>query len=165
MQKTFTFNSLPHNVAELQQLPEASLTDPFATAALVILGYCEFRNSKENCYDMIEFLNGPYTLTPMAKSFIKDRLDYGNDYVPYSYFDGATPQNDYTVPAPFSITVYDNPYSYNEENYARLLVRSGGADNLRFISLRKKPSTGQWFLFEAQILGGIRIPVSKDAWA
>ena len=35
----------------------------------------------------------------------------------------------------------------------------------RAIRLRKKPSTGQWFLIEIQCLSDIRVPVETDPWA
>lgn len=35
----------------------------------------------------------------------------------------------------------------------------------RPLKLRNKPSTGQWFLWEQQLLTGIRIPVEADPWA
>ena len=52
-----------------------------------------------------------------------------------------------------------------EEGYKRLDIKSGGADTPRPITLRLKPSTGQWFLWEQIILVGIRVPVSQDPWA
>ena len=33
------------------------------------------------------------------------------------------------------------------------------------IKLRKKPSTGQWFLNDIQCLADIRVPVEEDPWA
>jgi hypothetical protein len=33
------------------------------------------------------------------------------------------------------------------------------------VTLRLKPSTGQWFLWDQMLLAGIREPKSKDAWA
>jgi len=46
-----------------------------------------------------------------------------------------------------------------------MYVTSGGADSPRPIKLRKKPSTGQWFLNEIQCLSDIRTPVAADPWA
>ena len=52
-----------------------------------------------------------------------------------------------------------------DDNWATMFVKSAGADSPRQIKLRKKPSTGQWFLNEIQCLSDIRIPVSADPWA
>ena len=46
-----------------------------------------------------------------------------------------------------------------------LYVACSGADSPRPLKLRKKSSTGQWFLWEQQLLTGIRIPKESDPWA
>ena len=97
------------------------------------------------------------------KSFIKDRFMDGKDYVPRSYFFGATPQNDYT-PESYRITVSENPYSYTNEGYAKLFIRSGGADSPREVLLRKAKD-GKWYLWEQYLLSDIRQPESANPWA
>ena len=42
--------------------------------------------------------------------------------------------------------------------------QSGGADDPRPVRLRKKPSTGQWFLVDIQYLSDIRVPAAEDKW-
>ncbi|MBQ8759203.1 MAG: hypothetical protein IJZ20_05870, partial [Clostridia bacterium] len=86
-------------------------------------------------------------------------------YIPFSYFIGATPENGYAPSTPFTIEVFENPYSFDNENWATLWVKSSGADNMRSIKLRKKPSTGRWFLNDIQCLSEIRVPTSDDKWA
>lgn len=163
--KTFTFASLPHNIAELKALPEASLNDAYATAALTVLALCEYRENSENCVEMLNYLKGPQPLSPFEKQFLRDRLAYGAGYIPFSFFEGAVPGNNYTPASPFTVRVSDNPYSFQTENYAVLWLTSGGADSPREVKLRKKPSTGEWFLSEQMLLGGIRTPVADDPWA
>ncbi len=164
-QKTFTFSALPHTLEELQALPEAALTDPFAVAALDILALCEYKNSPEQCIAMLNYLKGPQPVSPFEEQFLRDRLGYGASYIPYSYFAGATPENAYTPVLPYTLTISDNPYSYQEENYATLFAVSNGADSPREIKLRRKPSTGQWFEWGQMLLGSIRIPKEEDPWA
>jgi len=98
------------------------------------------------------------------KQFIKERLS-GKYYKTFSYFAGATPENAYVPTKPYTIVVTETPYSYPQENYATMYVTSSGADSPRGIRLRKKPSTGQWFLVEIQCLSDIRVPVEADPWA
>ena len=81
-----------------------------------------------------------------------------------SFFEGATPDNDYTPVRPWRVKVSSNPYSFENEGWAVLYLHSGGADNPRPVRLRKKPSTGQWFVVEIQYLGDIRVPASQDKW-
>jgi len=162
--ESFTFEKIPASVTELQALPEISLDSAFKTTALTVLVLCRYRENVESAYEMLDFLKGPADLSTYEKQFIRERLE-GKTYKPFSYFEGAAPENGYEPSRPYKITVYETPYSFDEENWATLYVKSSGADNMRQIKLRKKPSTGQWFLNDIQCLSDIRIPVAEDPWA
>ena len=157
-------HDLPVNLAQLQAMPEASLKEPQNTAALTIAALCIYPIDKNAALEMLSFLQGPRELTPYDKQFIQDRFR-DKDYVPRSYFEGATPNNNYEPSVPYTITLFENPYSRSQEGYLTLHVNSGGADSPRQIKLRLKPSTGQWFLWEQFLLSDIRKPVSADPWA
>ena len=162
--QTFAFQSVPDNAEQLKQLPEASLDSPFKTAALAMLAFLKFGEDPESVWGMLDFLKGPETVSPFEKQFFRDRLK-GKEYKAASFFEGASVQNGYTPSRPLRITVEDNPYSYSTENYAVLYVRSAGADSPRPVKLRKKPSTGQWFINEMQCFADIRVPAEADPWA
>lgn len=159
-----TFQALPTSLTELQALPECKLDTPFKTTALVLAALCNFEKDEEATWAMLDFLKGPEDVSVYEKQLITGNLK-GKEYKPRSYFAGATPKNGYQPTAPFTITVSDNEYSYKDENWATMYVQSGGADSPRTIKLRKKPSTGQWFLNEIQCLSDIRIPEAQDPWA
>ena len=161
--ETFTFNALPMNLAELKVLPEAALDTPFKTAALTVCALNAYSIDPEAGSEMLNFLKGPKPLTTYEKQFLRDRF-IEQKYVPISYFKGAVPSNDYTPSEPFTITVEDNPYSYDNAGYAMLYITSGGADSPRQIKLRQKGSS-QWFLWEQFLLPGIRKKQSEDPWA
>lgn len=163
-QVQFTFNALPTNVAELQALPEASLDTAFKTAALALAVLCNYEKDPAATIEMMNFLKGPEVMSNYEQSFIKERLT-GKYYKPFSFFAGATVQNNYTPSVPYTITVSTTPYSFDEENWATMYVTSAGADSPRPIKLRKKPSTGQWFITEVQCLSDIRVPAAADPWA
>ena len=93
---------------------------------------------------------------------INDRL-MDKAYLPFSYFEGAEPSNSYRPNEPYKITIFEDVYSYKDEGYAKLNIRSGGADSPRQIVLRRKGE--QWYLWEQYILVGIRIPTTEDEWA
>jgi hypothetical protein len=116
---------------------------------------------------MLNYLTGPEPVSGYESQFLRDRLQ-GKAYKPYSYFHGATPQNNYTPTRPFKITVNSNQYSFTTDGsgheWCTMWVTSGGADNPRSIKLRKKGSTGQWFLNDIQCLSDIRTPASADPW-
>ena len=164
---TFTFNNLPQNLNELKALPEASLTDPYAVAALTIATLTRYGSSSRDCTQMLNYLKGPEPLSTYETQFIRERLQ-GKEYKPFSFFKGATPANNYTPSRPYTITVDSNPYSFTTDSsghdWCTLYVTSGGADNPRPIKLRKKASTGQWFLNDIQCLSDIRTPAAADPW-
>lgn len=163
--KTFTFETLPQTADELAGLPEAALTDVYAVAALSLLALTRFEANRQESIAMLNFLKGPDPLTPMALQQISDRFMDGKFYTVNSFFEGATPANNYTPSKPFKVKVSSTPYSFDNENWAVLYLHSGGADSPRPVKLRKKPSTGQWFLVEIQYLADIRPPVATDKWA
>ena len=162
--ETFTFTALPESVEQLQSLPEATLDSPFKTAALTVCALCAYAADKPTGIEMLNFLKGPKPLTPFEISFIDDRLRDGKTYVPFSYFKGATPDNNYTPAEPFIVTVSSNPYSDANEGYMKLFIRSGGADSPREIVMRMK-GDGRWFLWEQFLLPDIRQPKAADPWA
>ncbi|MBQ9743321.1 MAG: hypothetical protein IJV88_06615 [Ruminococcus sp.] len=162
--ETFTFTKLPESVAELQALPEATLDSPFKTAALSLLALCAYGADKATGIEMLNFLRGPRPLSGAEIAFLDERFRDGQWYVPFSYFKGATPDNDYSPTEPYTVEVSSNPHSAASEGYMTLWLKSGGADSPRQFKLRMK-GDGKWFLWEQFIMVGIRTPKSQDPWA
>ena len=160
----FTFSALPANLEALRALPEAKLDTAFKSTALTILALSRYESDPQTAYAMLSWLKGPEDFSTSEQAFLKDRLK-GKEYKVRSFFAGATPENDYTPSVPYVVAVSENPYSFANENWATLYVTSGGADNPRNIKLRRKPSTGEWFLNDIQCLSDIRLPKSEDKWA
>ena len=160
-----TFAALPESLADMQALPEAELDSPFKTAALTVCAECAYAADRNIGAEMLNWLRGPRPLGNMDISFLNDRFRDGKTYVPFSYFKGAKPDNDYTPDEPYTLRIFTNPYSDANPGYMKLFLESSGADNPRGIKLRKKPSTGEWFLNDIQCLGDIRLPKSEDKWA
>lgn len=161
--QTFTFADLPETLEQMKRLPEAALTSPYMTAALAVCAFCCYAVDQKQGAEMLTFLRGPKgPLSAYDVQFFRDRLS-GQQYVPFSYFEGAVPANDYRPNEPYRITVFSNPYSFDNDGYATLHVTSGGADSPRQLRLRRKGD--QWFLWEQFILVGIRVPASQDAWS
>ena len=154
------FDSLPQTAADV-----APGETPEETAALTVAALVRYTEDQEAGIAMLNVLRGPRPLSPQEIQLLKDQLLKDRDYVARSHFNGATPDNDYTPTEPYSVTVADSVHSYDQQDYATLYIRSGGADSPRPITLRKKPSTGEWFLWNhVGLLPGIRVPASKDAW-
>lgn len=162
--ETFTFTALPESLAQMQALPEASLDSPFKAAALTVCALCAYAADKNIGTEMLNWLRGPRPLNGTEISFLNDRFRDGKTYIPFSYFEGATPDNDYTPSEPFRVTVQSTHVSGEEQGYMKLFIPCGGADSPRPIKLRMK-GDGKWFLWEQYLLTGIRTPKSADPWA
>ena len=162
-EETFTFAALPESLAEMKALPEATLASPFATAALTVCALCVYAADKSIGTEMLNFLRGPRPLSNHDISFLNDRFSDGH-HVPFSYFKGAVPANDYTPDTPFTITVTSGPYSDANEGYKKLYIKSGGADSPREIVLRRL-GDGRWMLWDQFLLVSIRKSGSDDPWA
>jgi hypothetical protein len=59
---------------------------------------------------MLDFLKGPEPMNPSEKMNISDRFMDGKDYIPRSYFAGATPQNDYAPAQPLTLHISAGPF-------------------------------------------------------
>ena len=114
--------------------------------------------------EMLNWLRGPRPLNGQEISFLNDRFRDGKTYIPFSYFAGATPENNYTPSEPFTLVIESNHTSGTEQGYMKLFIPCGGADSPRPIKLRMK-GDGKWFLWEQYLLTGIRAPKADDPWA
>jgi hypothetical protein len=162
--KSVDIPSLPTTLAELQAMPGAKLTDEYAVTALAVAVLCNYENDPDETCRMMDFLRGPQPMTGVDKQFIRDRLK-GRSYVIRSYFKGATPDNNYTPTKPYAVEISENSYSREEQGYVKLFVRTSGADSPRPITLRLKPSTGQWFVWQLSLLTDVQKPKESDPWA
>ena len=145
--ETFTFQSLPESLAEMQKLPEAKMETPFQTAALTVLALCAYSADRSIGTEMLNWLRGPRPLNGHDISFLNDRFRDGKTYLPYT------------------ITIESNHVSAEEQGYMKLFIPCGGADDPRPIKLRQRGSDGKWFLWEQYLLTGVRTPKAADRWA
>ena len=161
---TVCISSMPKNEDELKYF---DLTNEYEAATAVMCTLINFENNFDNALDMLDYIMGPEEPSEYDESFLKNQFEQ-YPYVVRSYFDGATPENDYEISDEIKITVSENPYSRDEDGYVKLWFKSSGADSERSITLRKKESTGEWFLYSDTYKGitaGIREPKSQDKWA
>lgn len=161
--KEYVFQQLPENLEQMKSLPEAGLRTPYETAALTVCALCTYAADKRAGTEMLNWLRGPRPLSNFDLSFLDDRLRDGKHYVPFSYFSGATPENDYMPTQPFTLNVESNPTSDDTQGYFKVTLRSGGADSPRSIQLRQR-GDGKWLLWEQYLMPDIRAPKSLDPW-
>lgn len=163
--ETFVFNALPESLGEMQALPEASLDTPFKTAALTVLALCAYAADRDIGTEMLNFLRGPRPLNGHDISFLNDRFRDGKTYLPFAYFKGSVPDNNYTPSEPFTIEIESSHVSDDVDGYMKLFIPCGGADTPRPIMLRQRGSDEKWFLWEHSLLVGVKTPKESDPWA
>lgn len=161
--KEIILPSIPKDLQTFEALADAHMSEPEWTVALTVVAFATYPKNKELALKMLEILRGPAGLSATDKKFISDRF-LDKDYVPRSYFKGATPDNDYTPSEPATIRVSRHRHSYSREGIADLWIHSGGADSPRPASVRKAKD-GKWYLWNYNsILLSIRIPESQNPW-
>ncbi len=166
--KTFKFDKLPTNVEELKALPGGNMKDPFASVAMTVLALNMYYTDKEAGIAAFDYVMGPGELANLQIQGIDTGIQQNGPYVPISYFEGATPENNYTPSKPYTIKVYEYATSKDiyDQGYYRLFVKSGGGDNERPVRLRHKPSTDEWFANEfSSLYLGIKKAKKDDEWA
>jgi len=84
--------------------------------------------------------------------------------LPFSCFEGATPEKGYERSRRYTVTVSTVPASFDEAGYAKLYLKSSGADSLHPVQLRRKVPDGKWFLWAQILLSEIRPLVSAVPW-
>ena len=163
--KEIRIDTLPRNVEELLSSPSFDQKNEYAVAAYTVAALLRYTADKEDGKAMIDLLNGPEAPSNLDLQMMDERIGESDERI-RSYFKGATPGNDYTPSLPYRVEVLEYKSSRDVENYLYLYLPSGGADEPRQIQLRKKPSTGEWFIWEFRgLLMDVRIPVSQDGWA
>ena len=163
--ETFTFTSLPESLAEMQALPEASLDTPFKTAALTVLALCAYAADKNIGIEMLNWLRGPRPLNGQEISFLNDRFRDGKTYLPFTYFAGSTPDNNYTPAEPYKIIIESNHVSGEEQGYMKLFIPCGGGMIPVLSRCASVDLTASGFCGSSILLTGVRTPKSADPWA
>lgn len=161
--KEVSFDKLPKSLDDFTKLFSEKNQQPHYVAALTVAALCLWPEDKEEAIKVLNLLKGPEALSTYDIQFISERL-YDKEYLPYSYFKGSAPENEYTANRPYTVEVNVVANSLDEKGYIKFYLLSSGADSMRPIILREKPSTGQWFLWQQMLLSQIRIPTSEDVW-
>ena len=157
-----TYHQLPQNQADMEALvAEYGREDERRVCAYFHAALVRYPDSADDCYDMLDVLRGPQPMSASEKSFMKERFS-DKLYLPRTYFEGATPKNEYQPDEPWAIIIYDDPVR-PPDGYAYTMVASGGADNKRRIVMRIKDGQKYRWEYNGALLS-VRLPASEDPW-
>ena len=160
-----TIEQIPDTFEKFEEMADTQRT-PELVCVLFLCALALFIRNREDGIAAMNLLRGPRPMQPMDSQFLQDRLR-GKAYLPFAYYEGAAPRNNYQPGIPYVLSIQEDPRPQDiEPGYLRLFLKTAGADSPRPIKLRKKESTVEWFLWEySSILSGIQMPVSEDPWA
>lgn len=158
------FNKIPTTLEELKNLSEDYFKTPEYACAMFVAILTNYENNKEEVYKMIDYINGPNEVSTYQKQFLDERLK-GKQYKVDSYFEGATPENDYKPTMPYTTNVKSTIYTDDAQGYKRFWMKSSGSDSDRPITVRLKPSLEHWYLNDEALLSDIRIPNKQNEWS
>ncbi len=160
-----TIHEWPKDQKEFQDLARDMMKSPEGSAALLMVAFKHYVTDRENGLGMLNVLHGPRPLSTRDQQFIRDRL-MDKTYLPDSYFLGARPENNYKADEPLTIEILPDPIPAESDEFRKFHLRSSGADSPRVVTLRRKASGDDWFVWDYPgLLSGIRIPQEEDPWA
>lgn len=149
------FTSLPNQRATFIELMEAHKKSPHHMAALLLAALRIYPADNALALELIGMLKGEGDLTQEERDFIKISM-MGNEYLPDSYMDGATPLNNYTPRFPFTISFTDT-LEQPQPGYLTVFARTSGAEYPRAVTL--KEIDGGWYPSDwSELLMSIRPP-------
>ena len=177
----YTFTKLPTTLEDIESFfAEAEPNDGtynyggFNAMAATICAACTFAGgsnpsdpffSKDPVRSMFEYINGPNidiarSQMDNAISSMKSAIQACGSNVYKSYFNGATPENNYTPSEPFVLEMYKGPYyiegketiTGDRPTTYMILVKSNGADSERYIDVYHSEVADRWFSYDNQFM-------------
>lgn len=163
-----SFNNI---ISSKEELMNVDRTNPYNVVTALIHVFCNYDNNDNNkFFDLLQYLMGEYQpISNLMKQNVIDRMTQNDKYlyIGKSYFIGSTPDNEYTPNIPYQVEVKENDYTDSEQGYKRLLVKSGGSDNDRIVTVRLAKD-GNYYIWSDSFMGllaDIRKPESTNPWA
>lgn len=169
-----TIDKMPANVDEFLELRNNIATTPEGGASVFLVALKTYVENPElgNQFLVIAVDRGSlqegdtykgFSLGKSSMQLIKNQMAKNNK-IPNSYIQGSTPENGYSVKAPYEYKFKSNPYSGDpEKGLYKIFVFCSGADSARPISL-KKNDKGIWKAnnWSSVLVGIKKEPVSDD---
>ncbi len=161
---TVSFDILPNSLSEISTLVNAGLTKPEKTCALFMCAVNMLAQNLNEGLQAIDLLKGPQPLSAHDKAWFKDRIS-DKKHLAMAYFNGSTPENNYTPTKPYTLTFTEDPRPQDcEAGYISLQIKTPAFDSPRYLKLRQKDEN--WYIWDVNsIMMGVRTPKQDDPWA
>ena len=139
------------------EIEELDRTNPYNVVGAFIQTITEFNpEDPEPFFEKLQILQGSLQpISELMKQNVEDRMNQNSkyEYIGKSYFVGSKPENEYEPTEPYQIEVTENPYSNIQEGYLKLFVKSGGADALRGIIMRRGKEDRNYYIWSDSFMG------------
>lgn len=182
---TYTFSTVPETYEDIIQY---KLDSPYKTMALLAMAYRTWKPDNEtDCLEMLNYLTNTgvdsgktdaqghkiaknFSDHQPAVSFVRDRMKQNEKYryIGNNYLNGATPENDYTPKAPYSVTLRESVYvpyvqaTPTTPELQQIFIRTNGADSDRYCAVYQD-ERGDWRIWSdyyKSLLADVRKPWS-----
>lgn len=169
-------DSIPSNVDEFVKLRDSISTTPQGGAAAFLVALKMYAdNPSEGIKAIIVALdqsrlskgNGKNNYKGYqvggSETFLLGQIDKGK-HIPNTYFDSSSPENGYTVSAPYTMQFFSGKYSGDPATgKTKVFVQCSGADSRRPISVAKNDK-GIWKVTEfSSVVVGVKKPASTTS--
>ena len=139
------------------EIEELDRTNPYNVVGAFIQTITEFNpEDPEPFFEKLQILQGSLQpISELMKQNVEDRMNQNSkyEYIGKSYFVGSKPENEYEPTEPYQIEVTENPYSNIQEGYLKLFVKSGGAEALRGITMRRGKEDRNYYVWSDSFMG------------
>ena len=125
---------IPENLQEFERLA-AQGRKPEHICALFLCALALFDRDKDAGTAAMNLLRGPRPMTPYDAQFLRDRLR-GKPYLPFAYFEGATPENGYQPRAPYRLNVLADPRPQDMEPGAEQTAALCRAEGVQAVTVQ-----------------------------
>lgn len=163
MQNIIQIDRLAKNLEDLKTMPIYNRSIKENVVAMTLMALALYPTDPDSCIEILDDLRGPRPLNVMDKQFLRDRFRC-KPYIIRSYFEGATPANNYEAKEPYMLRMEESKNGFVEKDYIKIYVFSGGADSPRSVTLREHTGRHEWYLWEQALLADIRLPKEEDFW-
>ena len=172
--KEIKLNDMPNSLEEFITLRNRIATTPEGGAAIFIIALKSFADKKDwgekalvIAVDRYNLIKGNvykgFDLSLSVKSFLK-RTIAKQPYIPNSYFAGSSPENNYSVKAPYKLKFFTTKYTKAQSSgdKVKLMVECSGARPRPVVLKKNNKGIYKAYEFSSLYVGVKAVSVEVD---